>query len=172
MSEKTYKIRKSFLIPLSIDALLLFVLILTSLFTESKPIERIVLFVIFIPLCYFLLEVIFREVTISTEGLNIRKLLKKRYLKWNAITNVDTVILRKKVYLALTTTKGFQIISNSYGDFTGLVSDIIEHVDSEIVEGGVKDIVNNPIRKTSDIVGVWVAAFLLAAILYIKVFIA
>jgi hypothetical protein len=78
--------------------------------------------------------------------------------------------VRKKVFIALTTTKGFRVLSNSYGDFTNLVQDIIRHAGNEKVEGRVKDIVAQPIRKISDIVGAWVAALLLAVIIYIKLF--
>lgn len=170
MDSKSYKIRKSFLIPLSVDAFFLLVLLVISLFTDSHPAERIVLTVILVPLIYILIEVTVREAIISDEGIRIKKFLRQKSLEWKAITNVDTVAVRKKVFLTLTTTKGFHVLSNSYGDFTGLVKDIIRHLGDEKVEGRVKDIVAQPIRKISDIVGAWVAALLLAVIIYIKLF--
>jgi hypothetical protein len=170
MDSKSYKIRKSFVVPLSVDAVLLFLLLVISLFTDSHPAERIVLTIILIPLIYVLIEVTLREAIISDEGIKIKKFLRKKSLDWQSITNVDTVIVRKKVFLALTTTKGFHILSNSYGNFTNLVKDIISHAGSERVEERVKDIVAQPIRKISDIVGAWVAALLLIIIIYIKLF--
>lgn len=170
MDKKSYKIRKSFLVPLSLDAFFLFILLAISLFTDSHPAERIVLTIILIPLIYILIEMTVREAIISDEGIKIKKFLRQKSLEWQSITNVDTVVVRKKVFLALTTTKGFHVLSNSYGNFTNLVQDIIRHAGSEKVEGRVKDIVAQPIRKISDIVGAWVAALLLAVIIYIKLF--
>jgi len=170
MDNKSYNIKKSFLIPLSVDAFFLLVLLAISLFTDSHPAERIVLTVILIPLIYVLLEASVRKAIISNEGIKIKKFLRQKSLEWQSITNVDTIVVRKKVFLALTTTKGFHVLSNSYGDFTTLVQDIIRHTGNEKVEERVKDIVAHPIRKISDIVGAWVAALLLGVIIYIKLF--
>ena len=171
MSVKIYKIRKSFLIPLSIDTFFLFVLLVIAFFTGSQPAEKIILSIILIPVLYVLSEVIVRETTIGIEGITIKKLLRKKKINWENITTVDTVILRKKVFLTLTTTKGFYVVSNSYGNFAGLVRDVVEQLSDGIVEERVKDFIKNPIHKISDIVGAWVAAFFLLAIIYMKMFI-
>lgn len=172
MLGKNYKIRKSFLLPLSIDVVLLFVLIVISLFTDSHATERIILILFFIPTLFFLIESSMREVFIDNESLTIKKFFKKKIIGWGEITNVDTVILRKKAYLAVTTTKGFYVISNSYEAFSSLIGDIVGHLDNEKVEKRVGTIITHPIYKRSDIVGAWIIAFLIVAILYAKIFIA
>ncbi len=171
MSKTTYRIRKSLLIPLAIDTFFLFVLLVIVFFTDTHPAERIILSIIFIPLAYSLLETIFRKTTVETKGIQIQKLLRRKVLDWNDITNIDTIILRKKVYLILTTTKGFCTLSNSYGNFTNLTREIIEHTDSDKVEKSVRDIVKQPVHKIWDVVGIWLAAFLLFFIIYMKLFV-
>ncbi len=170
MSEKTYKIRKAFLVPFSIDVVLLFVLIVMSLFTNSHPTERIILILFFLPSLFFLLEAYMREVFIGEEGLAIKKVFKKRVIRWTEISNVDTVVLGKKAYLAVTTSKGFYVVSNSYEKFSRLTDDIVEHLDSEKVEERVRAIITHPIYKRSDIIGAWIIAFLIVAVLYSKTF--
>jgi len=172
MSEKNYKIRKSFLMPFTLDVVLLFVLIVISLFTDSHPSERIILVLFFIPLLFFLIEGSMREISIGDKSLTIKKFFKKKIIGWGDITNLDTVILRKKAYLAVTTTKGFYVISNSYEKFSSLVDGIVGHLDSEKIEERVRDIITHPVNKRSDIVGAWIIVFLIAAILYAKIFVA
>lgn len=172
MVERKYKIRKTFLLPLTLDVALLFVLMVMSLFTDSHPPERIILVLFFIPFLCFLIEASMREVFIGNEGTAIKRFFKKKIIRWEEIRNVDAVILRKKVYLAVTTSKGFHVISNSYEKFPNLVDDIIGRLDDEKVEERVRNISAHPIYKRSDIVGAWIIAILIAVILYIKIFVA
>jgi len=125
----------------------------------------------FVPLLYVVVEVIVREVSIDKEGMRVKKLLRCKTLNWGEISNIDTIVLRKKVYLTVTTAKGFFVISNSYGNFTKLVTDIIEQLSVDKVEARVRDVVSTPIRKIADIVGAWLAAILLVAIIYTKLFV-
>ncbi len=117
MSVNTYRVRKQFLVPLTLDLVLLFLLIAISLFTKATPAEMVILVVIFIPLLYIFLESLFLETSIGDKGVSIKKFLRGKELSWNDITNVDTMTVGKKVYLLLTTTKGFHILSNTHGDF-------------------------------------------------------
>ncbi len=153
-----------------IDAGLVFILLMISLFRKSSPVESIVLTVILVPLALIVLESFLREVTIGDDGITIRKILRKRSFGWGDITDVGTVILRKKVYLVLTTTKGFHIISNAYEDFAALVKSIVDRVESEKVEEPVKTLIGHPVRKFSDVVSAWVGAVVLLVIIYVKLF--
>ena len=170
MSNSVHKIRRALLIPFAVDIFLLFVLILFTLFAGGSPIEKIVLFIIFIPLLCIFLESISREVTTRDDGIKIKKLLRKKDLNWGNITNVGTIIIRKKVYLLLTTTKGFYVLSNSYEKFTALVQTIVDNVDKENVDEEVQDLIEHPVKKISNIISAWLAAIVLLAVIYIKMF--
>lgn len=172
MMEKSYRIRQSFLIPLTLDGVLLFILIVMSLFTESHPTERIILILFFVPLVFFVIEARMRRIIIGSDGLALKKFFKTKSIRWGDITNVDTVIVGKKAYLAMTTVKGFYVISNSYEKFSRLVDDIVGQLDGDKVEERVRNIIAQPPVKRSDIVGAWVIALLMAAILYVKIFVA
>jgi len=84
------------------------------------------------------------------------------------ITNVDLMVVRNKVYLLLTTTKGMQILSNAYADFTGLIDDVIGYVGDDKVEDGVRGIRERPVKRISDIVMTWIGAMILVGVIYFK----
>lgn len=168
MSESTYKTRKAFLIPLILDTLLLFVLVLVSLFTGSFPAETIILVVIFIPLFYVFIESLIRKTSVGEKGIEIKKLFRGKKLEWKDITNVDAMIIRKKVYLLLTTTKGFYVLTNTYEKFTTLVKDIVNRVDEKKVEIMVRDMADKPVMRVADILGAWIAVVILAAVILMK----
>jgi hypothetical protein len=169
MSVNTYRVRKQFIIPLTLDLLLLFLLIAVSFFTKTIPAEMVILVLVFISLLYIFLESLFLETSIGDKGIRIKKFLRGKALSWNDITNVDTMTVRKKVYLLLTTTKGFHILSNTHGDFYSMVSDLARHVDSERVEESVRTVIEEPVKRRSDILSSWLAAIILIVVIFLKI---
>jgi len=100
----------------------------------------------------------------------IRKLMRKKELRWEDITHIGALILRKRVYLLLTTVKGFYILSNAYEKFSTLVGDLVGRMDNEKVDEEVKRQMEHPARNLSDIVMTWFTAMVLAGIIIIKLF--
>ncbi len=137
---------------------------------KSQPVERIVLTVVFIPLCLVFIELLMRQIETCESGIKIKRFIKKKELLWSDITELGSVILRNKVYIVLTTKKGFYVISNSYEDFTSLMKYIIDHLDKDKIEEGVSNLVLYPVRKVADIVSAWIAAVILLIIVFTKLF--
>ncbi len=169
MNERTYKTRTGFLLPIFLDSLFLLVLLIISLFNRAFPAEPVILFLIFIVAFYMFLASIRRRTTIQEEGIRIRKFLREKRLRWEDITNVDVMTLRKKAYLLLTTTKGFHTLANSHENFTALMEDIVKHVDKKIVEESVQTIIKNPVKRISDIVSAWVICIILFGAVALKI---
>ena len=170
MYQNVYRIRRSFLFPFFVDFILLFFLVLLSYFLGGSNLERILLTVIFIPVLYVLFESSFRMVQTGDQGIIIRKFMRKKELRWEDITHIGALILRKRVYLLLTTVKGFYILSNAYEKFSTLVSDLVGHMDNEKVEEEVKRQMEHPAKNMSDIIMTWFTAMVLAGIIIIKLF--
>ena len=168
MSESTYRARKTFLIPLVLDTILLFVLVLVSLLRGTFPAETIVLVIIFIPLFYLFIESLIRKTFVGAKGIRIKKLFRVRTLQWDDITNVDVMIIRKKVYLLLTTTKGFHVLTNTYEHFTALVKDIIDRMGKEKIEDRVLDMAEKSVRRVADILAAWIAVVILSVVIFLK----
>lgn len=170
MYQNVYRIRRSFLVPFFVDFILLFLLLLLSYFLGGSNLERILLTAIFIPVLYVLFESSFRMVQTGDQGIMIRKFMRKKELRWEDITHIGALILRKRVYLLLTTVKGFYILSNAYEKFSALVSDLVGHMDNEKVEEEVKRQIKHPAKNMSDIIMTWFTAMVLAGIIIIKLF--
>ena len=170
MYQHIYRIRRSFVIPYTIDVLLLFFLLLLSLFWKGSHLERVVLTVIVMPVLYVFFESLSRRVRTGDQGIMIGKFLRKKELSWGDITHVGVMILRKKVYLLLTTVKGFYIISNTYEKFSSLVRDVADHMDEEKMEEEVRKQIEHPVKNISDIVMTWFTASVLVGIIIIKLF--
>lgn len=170
MPNDRYRIQKAFIIPLGIDTLLLFVLLVLSFAVNGAPVERAVLTILFVAALFVFLEATRRFVAISDEALKIGKFFKVRSLAWTEVTHVGCLILRSRVYLLLTTTRGFYILSNTYERFSSLVRDLIAHLPSENieVEEQARAQADHPTRNLSNAIAAWFAAAVLIGIVYLK----
>jgi len=171
MYQNIYRIKRSFVIPFSIDVFLFLLLLLLSLFLKGSALEKNVLIFIFIPVLYVYIETLYRKVQTGDQGIMIRKVFRKKKLSWENITHVGALILRKKAYLLLTTVKGFYILSNAYEKYSSLIGDIIIHIDKEKVEEEVRRQHEHPVKNISDIVMTWFTALVLLGIISAKLFI-
>jgi len=170
MYQNVYRIRRSFLFPFFVDFILLFLLVLLSYFLSGSRLERILLTAIFMPVLYVLFESSFRMVQTGDHGIMIRKFMRKKELRWDDITHIGALILRNRVYILLTTVKGFYILSNAYEKFSTLVSNLVGHMDNEKVEEEVRRQIEHPANNMSDIVMTWFTAVVLAGIIITKLF--
>jgi hypothetical protein len=168
MTPRVYKIRKALSVPLGVDAILLFVLLLISIFWKGSTTEKVVLVVLFIPCLYFFIETLYRKVTISDRGMVIQKLFRRKDLLWEGISHVGHLIVRKKVYILLTTAQGFQIVSNAYENFSGLVKDIFDHIEKEKIEEQLTEQIKNPVKDMANVISTWVAALAILGIIITK----
>jgi hypothetical protein len=170
MPQNIYRIRKSFLIPLTIDAVLLFALLILSCLVKGSSLERAILTVFFIAVLFVLVEAAKRAIEIGDEGVKIKKFFRIKSLAWTDITHIGCLIVRSRVYILLTTTKGFFIFSNAYDHFSQMIRDLASHISSETVEveDGVRAQIENPAHSLTDLVAAWIAAAVMTGIIVIK----
>lgn len=169
MSQRIYRIRRAFLVPLGVDAFLLCVLFVISMLPQGSATERLVFAIFFVPSLYVFFACLLRRVTVDGGGIVIRKLLRKKGVPWEGITHVGGLSMHNKVYLLLTTVHGFFIISNAYGGFSDLVEEIVSRVDRTKVEEEVRLQAG---RSPSGIVHAalaWTAAVFMVGIILIKI---
>lgn len=155
---------------LGLDTLLLFCLFLMSLVMKGDKMEKAVLMIFFLPSLLLFLECLLRRVTVGEEGLVIRKLGRDKALAWEDITRVGYLILHRKVYLLLTTVKGFFVISNAFDRFPVLVEDLVAHVEPDRVEQDVRSQAGRSLKGGANIAAAWVAALLMMAMILVKLF--
>ncbi len=164
---QVYKIKKSFLTPFGIAVALLFVVLVFSLLSGPAW-EKILVAVLFVVSGAVALESAKRTFTFSDDGLSICKFFRTKHFTWAEITHLGVVVLKKKVYFLLTTTKGLYILSNMLQDHVLLIRSVADKLGDEKVEPEVNNYLDHPIERTSMVVMIWVAVVILIAILITK----
>lgn len=169
MSQQVYRIRRAFLIPLGLDTLLLFCLLVISLMPQGSATERLVFAIFFCPSGYLFLECLFRRVMADDEGIVLCRLWRKKRIPWGDMTHVGGLSIHKKIYILLTTVRGFFVVSNAYEGFPELTERIVSHVDSTKVDEEVRLQAGRSPVGISHIVMAWIAAVFMVGIILIKV---
>ncbi len=160
--EQVYKIQKAFIIPFLTAVVLLFVLLVLSLF-GGESWEKILLACLFIITMMIAIEALERG-CVSENGLSIRKFFRTKKFTWAEITHLGVVIIRSKAYFLLTTTRGFYILSNLLEDHAKLIQFLAGKLGDEKVEVEVK--ITWSIRQADIlIVLTWVVVLIIAAII-------
>ena len=168
MPTRIYTINRALALPLALNALLLLAVFALTVIRNGAAVERFILLAALIPMAIIAMESSFRKVTVSDSGLALVKFFKQRTLEWADVTHVGALAVRKKVYLVLTTKKGFHALSNAYGQFGSLVRDILDHVDAERVEVGARPILEGAVENRSHIYVAWLSAVLLIGVAAMK----
>jgi hypothetical protein len=168
MTAHIFKIRRELLIPFGICAAGLFCLLVLALMVKGSGLERILLAAITLITVAFFLMARDRRITITDQGIVIRKLFRTKEIHRDNITHVGCVILRKKAYLLLTTTKGFIILSSAYENFSALLRSIVGQVDPEKVEEEVRALAESPVKNRADVISLWFAVAVIFGFIILK----
>ncbi len=168
MPTRTYTITRALVLPLALNGLLLLAVFVLTFFRQGTAIERVLLMAAFIPIAVIAVESSLRKIEVSDTGFALSKFFKRRTFNWPDITHVGALAVRKKIYLVLSTTKGFYVLSNAYGQFGALVRDFMDHVEAERVEDGAKEILTASVENRSNIIAAWISAVILMAVAVMK----
>lgn len=168
MTMQIFQVRRDILIPFGIGAVLLLCLLVLSLLGKGSAPERIFLAAVTPMAAAFFLMARDRRITITDRGIAVRKFFRTKEVGREEINHVGAVILRKKVYLLLNTSRGFIILSNAYGNFSGLVRAVVGLAAPEKVEEEVRMQTEQPVQNRSDAVALWVAVVVIAGLVILK----
>jgi len=169
MENKVYRIRKLYAVSFGVDVLLLCVLFTLSFLLGGSSPEKIVLAIFLIPSLYVFCELWSRKIVLHAQGIRLEKFLRGKELRWHEITNVGALVLRSRIYLLLTTVKGFVSISNAYENFPHLLQDIVDRVDQEKIEEEVRRQLDSPAGSRSEILKFWIAALAMLVLIILKI---
>jgi lysylphosphatidylglycerol synthetase-like protein (DUF2156 family) len=156
------------MIPFGICAALLVCLLVLALLGKGYTLERIVLAgITFVTVALFLIARD-RRIKTTDQEIHIRKFFRTKEISRNEINHIGSVILRNRVYLLLTTTRGFFILSNAYENFSGLVRDLVEKIDPEKVEEEVRTQGKSSLKSRTDVISLWLAVVVIFGIIVLK----
>lgn len=167
-AQQDFVIRRTFLIPLGI-LLTLSLLLLAVILLKGEPLAKVVILgVIILPVAGFFFESAVRRFRIFDTEVRVDKLFRKKSLSLDQITAVDTVLVKKRAFLTISTEEDFIILSNAYADFPLLVRTLLQRVPQAAISEETRQMADSPPSKSTDIISCWLAVILLAFILYIQ----
>jgi hypothetical protein len=155
-------------LPLGILLLLSLALFVTVLVQGQPKIKVVVLGLMIVPVSGLFLESFFRRIHFDEEAITVFKPLRKKILKFSELTEVETLQVKKRVFLTLSTEADFIIMSNAYADFPLLVNSIMEHAPDRVITEDTRQMAIDPPKKSSDIVSCWLAAILMTIIFVLQ----
>ena len=167
MEQNIFKIKRAFLIPFMVIIALLCPLLLISLF-KGQMWEKIILAVSFAGTLLVGIEAAKREISVTADGVTIKKFFRSKYFTWPEITHLAVVDLRKKVYFLLTTTKGFYFFSNMFENHPLLIRSIMDKLDAVKVEAEVTNYLEHPKERRSLVVACWLMVVIIIAFIILK----
>ncbi|MBE0582518.1 MAG: hypothetical protein IH612_02010 [Desulfofustis sp.] len=168
MESSIYSIRKNFLIPLGLVVLLSIVLLISALLLQLPTAKTIILGAFLLPACIIFAESCLRKVHIDEDAIEVNKLFRSKRISYTDLTAVDTIQVRKRVFVSLSSENDFMILSNSYDHFGLLLKQLVAKVPESVVSDETQKLVENPPQKCSDIFSAWLAVAVLALIIYVQ----
>ncbi len=168
MEPSIHTIRKSFLLPMGLVVVFSIVLLATTLYLGLPTAKVVILSAFLLPVCLLFAESSRRRVTVGDEGIEVRKLFRHKRLSYAELTDVDTIQMRKRVFVSLSSEDDFVILSNSYDRFGELLKAIIDRVPDSIVSDKAKQLAAVPPKKCSDIFSAWLAVAVLVLIICVQ----
>ena len=167
-TQQIFSIRRSFLFPLGLLLLLTGALFVVCLVSGEPTAKILILGFFMLPVTVLFVESTFRRTLLTGDGVVVFKLLRKKELKYAELTAVETVKVRKRVFLTLCAGDDFLIISNAYANFPGLVQSLLARVPAAAISEETRQMAAAPPVKSTDVISCWLAVALLAFILYIQ----
>ncbi|MDX2478996.1 MAG: hypothetical protein QNK24_01515 [Desulfuromusa sp.] len=168
MDSSIYSIRKSFLLPLGLVVVLSFILLASALFLQLPMAKTVILAAFLLPVCIIFAESSLRKIHITEDAVEVNKLFRSKRLAYTELTAVDTIQVRKRAFVSLSSENDFMILSNSYDRFGQLLKQLVSRAPETVVSDETRQLAANPPKKCSDIFSAWLAVAVLALIIFVQ----
>ena len=165
---RIFVIRRSFLLPLGLLLLETLALLVVCLVQQQPIAKALILLFLILPIAGLFIESLGRKLILNERGLTARRLFREKTIAFAEVTELETVMVRSRVYLTLCAGDDFLILSNSYTDFPALVSGLVERIPDGTVSAATAQMAKAPPTKKSDIVSCWLGVALLVYLLYVQ----
>ncbi len=161
---RTWRIGWKILLPLALLLVLLALVFVLSLSRGESAFKLAVLVGIFLPLLLILIGSLRRRVVLDDQGVQVVRLFDVKTFTWNELTSLEAASVRGRAFITLCAGDDFAILSNSYGDFNGLVRALAERMPKEGISEEAKRLLE---RKDSVMAGAFPLWFGVVAVAYI-----
>ncbi len=159
-----YRIGWKTLLPLGLLLVLLLALLVLSLLHGEALLKVLLVAGIMLPVLLVLLLSLRRRVELDEDGVRVVRAFDEKSFRWDEITALEAVAVRGRAFVTLCAGEDFVILSNSYGDFTGLVRALADRLPEAVLSPEAKRLLD---RQDSVMAGVFPLWFGVVALLYI-----
>lgn len=167
-TEQTFCIRHAFLLPLGLLLGLCVTTVLVGLLRHHPGTQMALLAGMTVPVLVLFAESVFRQIHLGADTITVRKLLRRKTLHLSEVTEVDTILVRKRAFVTLSTSDDFLILSNAYARFPALIAALLQRVPAGTISAETRAMADNPPVKSSDIITCWFTVVLMTLILYLQ----
>ncbi len=168
METSTYTIRKSFLLPLGLIVLLSFTLLGSAIYLQLPTAKILILVAFLLPAAIIFIESSLRKVHVTDESVEINKLFRSKRLSYAELTDIDTIQVRKRIFVSVSSENDFIILSNGYQHFGELLKQLVKSAPERVVSDKTRQLAENPPNKCSDIFSAWLAVAVLTLIIFVQ----
>jgi hypothetical protein len=167
-SEQIFVIRRSFLLPLGILLLETLVLLAVCLVQRQPLAKALILAFLILPIAGLFVVSLFRKLILEADGVRAKRMFREKVIRFAEVTELDTVMVRNRVYLTLCAGEEFLILSNAYARFPALVKSLTAQVPEGTITAATTHMATAPPSKKSDVISCWLGVALLVYILYVQ----
>ncbi|OQY18577.1 MAG: hypothetical protein B6I36_06610 [Desulfobacteraceae bacterium 4572_35.1] len=161
-----FRIRKTFLFPLGFLVVELVALLISCIVFKQPPAKAIILAVMILPVIVLFIECLFRNTTIGDDHITMRKLLRIKRLNFADISSIETIMVKRRAFVTLSTNDDFLIFSNAYSGFPIMVQHLLTKLPAEVVTEEAVAMAEKAPNKSADMVSCWLAVLVVGFILY------
>ncbi len=161
-----FRIRKNFLLALGLTCLLLVALLLICIVQQETIGKTLILAAIMFPVLGLFAESWRRQILFSADAIVSRRLFRQKTLPLSEITSVDTVKVRRRVFVSISTEADFLILSNNYDHFDQLLTQLQNCLPESVISEETRALAHDLPNKSSDLFSIWLAVVVLLLILY------
>ena len=167
-SDQVFTIRHAFLLPLGLLLLLCVTTVIVGLLRHHPTNQMVLLAVMTLPVLGLFAESVVRQARLGSDNISVHKLWRWKTVRFDDITSVDTLQVRKRAFITLSTENDFLIFSNAYSRFPDLVASLLQRVPAGTISPETRAMADHPPVKSSDIITCWFAVVLMTLILYLQ----
>jgi len=133
---------------------------------EGSSERGLLMLLILLPFFYLGAEVLARKVSISSQGITIRKLLRSVHIDWSELSTLDYVRSRNKLFLIFQTHDGNPtLVTNTISPFRDLAKKLLDFAPAEKISEGARDVLRDPPAKNGPLIQAWIICLFLIALM-------
>lgn len=163
-----FKIRKKFLFALGLINLLLVALLLLCIVQQQTTGKVVILAAIILPVLILFIESWRRQISVNEDSIVACRLFRTKKIPFGEITSVDTVRIRRRIFVSVSTEADFLLFSNNYDHFDQLIERLQERLPRAVISDETRALAKDLPLKSNNLFSIWLAVVVLVLIIYIQ----